>query len=71
MEKNTVECPKRPYETGNYQERPTKHLQECAKMEDVCPNEGRTEKVLHCDLPKHRQECPRQLVPCKYILDVM
>ena len=35
-------------------------------MEDVCPNEGCTERALHCDLPKHRQECPRQLVLCKY-----
>ena len=72
MEKHAMECPKRPYEcphckeTGDYQERTTKHLQECAKMEDVCPNEGCTEKPLRCDLPKHRQECPRQLVLCKY-----
>ena len=28
----------------------------CSKMEDVCPNEGCTEKALCCDLPKHRQE---------------
>ena len=44
MEKHAVECPKRTYEcphgkvTGDYQERTTKHLQECAKMENVCPN---------------------------------
>ena len=67
-----MECPKRPYEcphckeTGDYQERTTKHLQECAKMEDVCPNEGCTERALRCDLPKHREECPRRLVLCKY-----
>ena len=72
MEKHAMECPKRPYEcphckeTGDYQERTTKHLQECAKMEDVCPNEGCTERALRCDLPKHREECPRQLVLCKY-----
>ena len=72
MEKHTMECPKRPYEcphckeTGNYQERTTKHLLECAKMENICPNEGCTKKVLRCDLPKHRQECSRQLVVCKY-----
>ena len=67
-----MECPKRPYEcphckeTGDYQERTTKHLQECAKMEDVCPNEGCTERALRCDLPKHREECPCRLVLCKY-----
>ena len=37
-----------------------------SKMEDVCPNEECTEKALHCDLPKHRQECPQELVMCKY-----
>ena len=73
MEKHTMECPKRQYEcphckeTGEYNERTTKHLEECASIiEDVCPNEGCTEKLLHCDLPKHRQECPRELVMCKY-----
>ena len=65
-------APKRPYEcphckvTGDYQERTTEHLQECAKMEDVCPNEGCTERPLRCDLSKHREECPRRLVLCKY-----
>ena len=72
MEEHTMECPKRQYEcphckeTGEYNERTTKHQEECAKMEDVCPNEGCTEKLLRCDLPKHRQECPRELVMCKY-----
>lgn len=72
MEKHAAECPKRPYEcphckeTGGYQERTTKHQQECAKMEVVCPNEGCTERALRCDLPKHRQKCPRELVLCKY-----
>ena len=72
MEKHTMECPKRQYEcphckeTGEYNERTTKHLEECPKMEDVCPNEGCTEKSLRCDLPKHRQECPHELVMCKY-----
>ena len=73
MEKHTMECPKRQYEcphckeTGEYNERTTKHLEKCASIiEDVCPNEGCTEKLLRCDLPKHRQECPRELVMCKY-----
>ena len=68
-----MECPKRQYEcphckeTGEYNERTTKHLEECAKtIEDVCPNEDCTEKFKHCDLPKHRQECPCELVMCKY-----
>lgn len=32
----------------------------------VCSNEGCTEKALRCDLPKHRQECPHEIVLCKY-----
>ena len=72
MKKHTMECPRQLYEcphckeTGDYQERTTIHLQECAKMEDVCTNEGCREKALRCDLPKHRQECPHKLVMCKY-----
>ena len=72
MEKHKMECPNRPYEcphskeTGGYHERTTKHLQECEMLEDACPNEGCTEKVLRCDLPKHRQECPHEIVLCKY-----
>ena len=72
LEKHLMECPKRQYEcphckkTGEYQERTTKHLDHCTKLEEVCPNHGCGEKVLRSDIPKHRQECPHELVMCKY-----
>ena len=67
------ECPKRQYEcphcheAGEYRERTTKHLNECPIMKMACPNYGCKTYLIRRDLPKHRQECMFEKVPCKYL----
>jgi hypothetical protein len=66
------ECPRRQYEcphcqeVGEYQERTTKHLEECPMVEIPCPNGGCKTHLKRRDLPKHRKECLFEKVPCKF-----
>ena len=66
------ECPRRQYEcphcqkTGEYREMITNHLQICPMLEVPCPKRRCTTSILRCDLPKHREECLFEKVPCKY-----
>ena len=66
------ECPRRQYEcphcqeAGEYWERTVKHVDECPMVEVPCPKRRCETHVLRRDLPKHRQECMFEKVPCKY-----
>ena len=66
------ECPRRQYgcphchKAGEYQERTTKHLEECPMVKVACPNSGCKTYLIRCNLPKHRKECQFEKVPCKY-----
>ena len=66
------ECPRRQYEcphcqeAGEYQERTTKHLNECLMVEVPCPNHGCKIHITRWKLSKHCQECPLETVSCKY-----
>ena len=68
------ECPRRQYECphckepGEYQERTTKHLNDCPMKEVPCPNNKCTIHIARCNLSKHRQECLFEKVPCKYVI---
>ena len=73
LEKHTKEeCPRRQYEcphcqeAGEYQERTTKHLDECPMVEVPCPKRKCETHLLRRDLSKHRQECQFEIVPCKF-----
>ncbi len=73
MEKHTKEeCPRRQYEcphcqeAGEYREMTTKHLHKCPMIEIPCPKRRCTTRIVRRDLPKHRQECLFEKVPCKY-----
>ena len=72
MEKHKEVCPRRQYEcphcrkTGEYQERITTHLESCPMMEVPCPNSGCKICIVRCNLSKHRQKWPFQIVCCKY-----
>ena len=69
----TEECPRRQYEcpyckeSGEYKERTTAHLKECPRVEVLCPNENCGETVPRCELTVHIQDCPFNIVPCKYV----
>ena len=52
--------------TGVYQWVANRHMQECTKLEVMCPNEGCQERVVHLYLPEHRQMCPYESIPCRY-----
>ena len=66
------ECPRRQYkcphcqEEGEYQERTTKHLNECPMKEVPCPKRRCKIRIPRCDLSKHHEECQFVKVPCKY-----
>ena len=70
--KNEV-CPRQQFacphckESGEYQERTTKHLKECPKMKTPCPNDGCDEEIQRCEMANHSQECLFESVACKYI----
>ena len=73
MEKHTKdECPRRQYkcphcqEAGEYQERITKHLDECPMKEVPCPKRRCRIQLPRRDLTKHGEECQFVTVPCKY-----
>ena len=73
MEKHTKEeCPRRQYkcphcqEAGEYRDMTTKHLHKCPMIEIPCPKRRCTTRIVRRDLPKHRQECMFEKVPCKY-----
>ena len=73
MEKHTKEeCPRRQYkcphcqEAGEYRDMTTKHLHKCPMIEIPCPKRRCTTRIVRRDLPKHRQECLFEKVPCKY-----
>ena len=44
----------------------TKHLHKCPMIEIPCPKRRCTTRIVRRDLPKHRQECMFEKVPCKY-----
>ena len=66
------ECPRRQYkcphcqEEGEYEERVSMHLERCPRVTVECPNEECGERVLRCDLERHRSECEFQRTPCKF-----
>ena len=73
MEKHTKEeCPRRQYkcphceEAGEYRDMTTKHLHKCPMIEIPCPKRRCTTRMVRRDLPKHRQECMFEKIPCKY-----
>ena len=73
MEKHTKEeCPRRQYkcphcqEAGEYRDMTTKHLHKCPMVEIPCPKRRCTTRMVRRDLPKHRQECMFEKIPCKY-----
>ena len=73
LEKHTKEeCPRRQYkcphcqEAGEYQERTTKHLDECSMVEVPCPRHNCNIHIARRNLPDHRLECIFEKVPCKY-----
>ena len=73
LEKHTKEeCPRRQYEcphcqeSGEYQERTTKHLEECPMVEVPCPKRKCETHLLRRDLSKHGKECLFAIVPCKF-----
>ena len=73
LERHTnEECPMRQYkcpqchESGEYQERTTKHLEECPMVEVPCPNSGCKIHLTRHDFLKHCQECMFKKVLCKY-----
>ena len=67
-----AECPRRKAvcgycgSTGVYQCVATRHMEECTRLQVLCPNEGCREMVVHLDLPQHRGECLYEEVPCRY-----
>ena len=67
-----IDCSKRPYTcphcnvSGEYQERMTKHLDNCPKVEVKCPNLMCNQKTLRCDLSSHRSTCEYERILCKY-----
>ena len=75
LEKHIREaCPRRQYEcphcheAGEYQERINEHLQECPMVEIPCKNNGCRVRMARCDLPTHFQECPFEIVTCRYAI---
>ena len=52
---------------SSYQERTTRHLEECPKMKIPCPNDVCEEEIERCDISQHRQKCLYEGVSCKYI----
>ena len=67
------ECPRRQYEcphckeSGEYNERTTKHLETCPMLEVPCPKLGCKIHIARCDLLKHQKECKFEMVSCKYV----
>ena len=72
IEKHKMECLRRKYdcphcnEAGEYEERKTKHLNECPMIEVPCPKCECKESILRCNISEHLQECMFEDVPCKY-----
>ena len=67
------ECPKREYEcphcfeTGEYQEMTSEHLEECEYIEIPCPNEGCDKRIKRKDIYEHyRTECEFEPDYCRY-----
>ena len=42
------------------------HKENCQKCPVSCPNNCGLNNILRCDMKKHRQECPLEMVPCAY-----
>lgn len=67
-----IECPRRQYtcqycqETGEYEERISMHLDRCPNLSLECPNEECGERVLRCELERHKSLCEFQRTPCKF-----
>ena len=66
------ECSRRQYEcphcheSGEYQERITKHLKKCPMVEIPCLKRRCKTHLLRRDLSKHRKECQFEKVHCKF-----
>ena len=67
-----TECPRRQYkcpyceEMGEYEERMNLHLNRCPKVTLECTNEECRERVLRCEMERHKSECEFQRTPCKF-----
>ncbi len=65
-------CPKRQYkcprcqESGEYEERTSRHLNVCPMISTDCPNEGCHKLIPRSSVSSHADICDYQLVPCKY-----
>ena len=66
-------CPKRPWRcqycdfTAAYGVGANKHLPQCPKFPEPCPNRCEAGTVKRCDLERHlATECPLQLVACEF-----
>ncbi len=65
-------CPKRQYkcprcqESGEYEERTSRHLNVCPMISTDCPNEGCHKRIPRSSVSSHANICDYELVPCKY-----
>ncbi len=65
-------CPKRQYkcprchESGEYEERTSRHLGVCPMISTDCPNEGCHKRIPRSSASSHAGICDYELVPCKY-----
>ena len=66
-------CPKRLWRcqycdfTATYGDGANKHLPQCLKFPEPCPNRCKARTVERCDLERHlATECPLQLVACEF-----
>jgi len=42
------------------------HKERCQKFPLTCPNKCGRDKILRCDMSKHRKECPLEEINCQY-----
>ena len=72
LDQHSKSCPKRPWQCqhcgfrGTYDIGTTDHLLNCTKYPEPCPNQCDIGTVPRCDMEKHLNECPLQLVECEF-----
>ena len=72
LDHHSNSCPKRPWQCqhcdfrGTYDIGITDHLPNCTKYPEPCPNRCDIGTVPRCDMEKHLNECPLQLVKCEF-----